>query len=219
MEENKKNKLRLAYLTTAYPKVSHTFIRREITALESVGHEVLRLSVRGSATGDVVDPLDQAEVGKTTYLLGQGIVRLLWSTFCVMVGRPVLWFGALRITCQMARVSDRGLIRHLAYLVEACEVLRLLRQNQTEHLHVHFGTNVTAVARLVRRLGGPTYSFTVHGPDELDSTIGLSLGAKIEDAAFNTISDQRSVEAWGTRRTGTSLNHYLWNMEYKYKFS
>jgi len=37
---------------------------------------------------------------------------------------------------------------------------------------------------LVRCLGGPTYSMTIHGPDEFDAPRGFSLGGKIEDAAF-----------------------------------
>jgi glycosyltransferase involved in cell wall biosynthesis len=63
-------------------------------------------------------------------------------------------------------------------------VLDALKRERIEHLHVHFGTNAAAVARLVRLLGGPTYSITVHGPDEFDAPIALSLGAKVAESAF-----------------------------------
>ena len=33
---------------------------------------------------------------------------------------------------------------------------------------------------LVRALGGPTYSFTAHGPEEFDKPEGLKLGLKVE---------------------------------------
>ena len=50
----------VAYLINQYPKVSHSFIRREILALERQGLPILRIAVRG--WGDVlVDPADQAE--------------------------------------------------------------------------------------------------------------------------------------------------------------
>ena len=39
--------MRIAYLINQYPTISHSFIRREILALERQGHEVLRISVRG----------------------------------------------------------------------------------------------------------------------------------------------------------------------------
>ena len=40
------------------------------------------------------------------------------------------------------------------------------------------------VALLCRRLGGPGYSFTVHGPEEFDRPDALSLPAKIREARF-----------------------------------
>ena len=63
--------MRIAYLTNQYPLVRHTFIRREIVALEAHGVEVVRYSVRDSGT-DVVDPADQAEYAKTRALLSAG---------------------------------------------------------------------------------------------------------------------------------------------------
>ena len=39
--------LKIAYLINEYPKISHSFIRREILALEKEGFEILRLAVRG----------------------------------------------------------------------------------------------------------------------------------------------------------------------------
>lgn len=38
--------MRIAYLVNQYPKVSHSFIRREILALEREGLEVTRISIR-----------------------------------------------------------------------------------------------------------------------------------------------------------------------------
>jgi hypothetical protein len=61
--------LKIAYLTNQYPKISHTFIRREIEALEGLGVEVLRYSVRPSP--DVlIDAADRLEVPLFT-----GVVR------------------------------------------------------------------------------------------------------------------------------------------------
>jgi glycosyltransferase involved in cell wall biosynthesis len=52
------------------------------------------------------------------------------------------------------------------------------------HVHAHFGTNSAEVAMLVHELGGPPFSFTVHGPEEFDKPQGLHLGEKIRRAAF-----------------------------------
>ena len=49
--------MRIAYLVNQYPKVSHTFIRRELQALETLGFDVLRCSVRRVAE-PLTDPAD-----------------------------------------------------------------------------------------------------------------------------------------------------------------
>lgn len=171
--------MRLAYLTTSYPEVSHTFIRREILELEKLGHSVERLSIRAPHS-TLVDPDDLAEVAHTYYCLPR-LVRELPAALLV---DPRSLLRALWMTLQMARVSHRSLLVNLAYLAEALTIAKHLRERDVQHVHVHFGTNAAATARLVRALGGPNYSMTIHGPAELDSAIGFSLGAKIEDAEF-----------------------------------
>lgn len=173
--------MRIAYLVTAYPEVSHTFIRREILEIEQRGHPVLRLSVR-RPTSTLVDPLDVEEEGRTHYLLAQP-GRLALATLRTLL-RPREFARALGRTLALSRKSDRGLVRHLAYLAEACLVRELTAADGTEHLHVHFGTNAAAVGMLTHLLGGPRWSFTAHGPDEFDAPVALSLGDKVADAAF-----------------------------------
>ena len=55
---------------------------------------------------------------------------------------------------------------------------------EVRHVHAHFGTNSTTVALLCHALGGLTYSFTVHGPEEFDKVEAIALTEKIERAAF-----------------------------------
>src|ERR1043165_8122354 len=55
--------MRIAYFVNQYPKVSHSFIRREILALERQGLEVLRFSSRGwdAELADADDLLERTE--------------------------------------------------------------------------------------------------------------------------------------------------------------
>jgi len=172
--------MRLAYLTNRYPAVSHSFIRREILAIEAAGDPVERYSIR--PPGLVADAADQAEIARTTVILAQGLPALLGAALRMLVTRPGRFWGALRCALAMAGGAPGRIVRHLAYLVEACWLTRRLEARGIEHLHAHFGTNPAAVARLVRRLGGPPYSFTIHGPKEFDEPVVLDLGGKIAEA-------------------------------------
>ena len=39
--------MKIAYFVNQYPKVSHSFIRREIVALETLGFPIERFALRG----------------------------------------------------------------------------------------------------------------------------------------------------------------------------
>jgi glycosyltransferase involved in cell wall biosynthesis len=175
--------MRIAYLVNQYPKVSHTFIRREIQAIEREGILVTRCSIRHS-TDPMLDPSDVEEGKKTHVVLDAGVGYLLRAILRIFVRSPFRSLRAALLLLQIARRSDRSLLRHLGYLAEACALVPLFQRAGVEHVHAHFGTNSATVAMLCRVLGGPSFSFTAHGPEEFDRAWGLSLGEKITRADF-----------------------------------
>lgn len=175
--------MNIGYLVNQYPKVSHTFIRREILALERQGFAVTRLALRGWAEA-APDPEDQTEQSRTHYLLRGGAAALASAVVRAFMASPARWFAALALAMHMGRRSDRPWPIHLIYLAEACAALPILRAANVGHLHAHFGTNPAEIAMLVQALGGPPYSFTVHGPDEFDKPEFLHLGEKIRRSRF-----------------------------------
>lgn len=176
-------RVRLAYLCNLYPAVSHSFVRREIEALQRAGHEIHRFSVR-RPKADLRDSADLREAQRTEVILAQGIVRLALAALVLLVLRPVRTFAAIAAAAQLSRPGASSRFRHCAYLLEAAWLVRRLDRLGVDHLHAHFGTNPAAVALIVRTWGGPAFSFTVHGPDEFDAPASLSLAAKIEAASF-----------------------------------
>jgi glycosyltransferase involved in cell wall biosynthesis len=177
--------LHVAYLINQYPKTSHAFIRREIQALERQYVRVDRISIRGWDL-PLADPADMAERSKTRFVLKEGLVGLLWATLTTAIARPRLFYRALKTAIRLSRREQRSLPYHLVYLAEACVILNWLSQSDATHLHAHFGTNSAEIALLVRTLGGPPYSFTVHGPEEFDRGPSLRLDEKIGSARFVT---------------------------------
>jgi len=173
--------MRIAVLVNRYPCVTHSFIRREILGLERAGVEVLRVSIARDPD-PVVDPVDRDEARNTRNLLERGVIALLAGFAALAVTRPRDCMRAAALAFTFARESDRGLLRHLAYLAEACALLRLCEAEEIAHVHVHFGTNACTVAALLQALGGPPFSFVVHGPEEFERPLGLE--RKRAGAAF-----------------------------------
>ena len=171
----------IAYFNSMYPKVSHTFIRREIHALEELGYRVSRFSVRTSGE-DFVDPADHAEVARTRVLLDKGPAALIPPMLRAASTRPAAFARALALAAELAPKADKGVAHHVAYLGQACLLREWLEEVGAEHLHVHMGENPATVALLCRALGGPTWSLTVHGPPEFEKPGQIGLRQKIASA-------------------------------------
>ncbi|NLE58255.1 MAG: glycosyltransferase family 4 protein [Planctomycetes bacterium] len=187
---------RLAYLTNVYPSISHTFIRRELLELERRGHSVLRLAIRPPDMPPV-DPADKVEYEKTHHCLAQPLWRLTLGILRTAVTRPIGFLRSAWAALCLGWRAERGLLLHAVYLLEAAYLLQVLLRDGVEHVHVHFGTNPAAIGLLIRRMGGPTYSITVHGPGEFDAPRTLSLVAKVTDASFvAAISSFCSAQLW-----------------------
>lgn len=178
-----RDKMKVGYFTNQYPAVSHTFIRREILALEGLGVDVVRYAVKPREDG-LVDPTDRAELQKTRHVLRAGAPALFGKTVKAFLTRPLLALTALRLAVRMGLRSERGLPRHFAYVIEAAVLADWCRRDRVQHLHVHFGTNSATIAMLASLLSGVPYSFTLHGPDDFEKGIFLSFDEKIRHAAF-----------------------------------
>lgn len=175
--------MRVAYLINQYPKISHSFIRREIHALERLGLEIDRIAIRGSV-GEELDRFDAAEQRLTRYVLKGGSGALVVAFLAVLFRRPARLLSALGLAWTLSRRAERPLLVHLIYLAEACRIAEWVARDRVDHLHAHFGTNSAEVALLVHELGGPPWSFTVHGPEEFDKAPLIHMPEKLRRCAF-----------------------------------
>ena len=172
--------MKIGYLVNTYPRPSHSFIRREIAALERIGVSVHRFAMRGDAQA-LRDPADLAEQQVTERILEQGARRLLQG----LLRHPSRRMAqALRLARQRAAAGESSLARQIVYLAEGAAVAQRANALGLSHIHAHFGTNSTRVAAYSHLLGGPRFSFTIHGPEEFDRPEALDLGGKLALSAF-----------------------------------
>jgi glycosyltransferase involved in cell wall biosynthesis len=148
-----------------------------------MGIAIARCSIR-TARETLVDPGDISELGKTKTILKEGSFRLGGAMLRAAFFNPRLWLRALIVALRMGSQSERGILRHVIYLAEACVLKEWLQQWNVVHLHAHFGTNSTAIALICHVLGGPGYSFTVHGAADFDRLPFINIGLKIDYARF-----------------------------------
>jgi glycosyltransferase involved in cell wall biosynthesis len=195
---------RIAYFINQYPKVSHSFIRREIQALELLGLTVQRIAIRGWDE-QLVDADDIREREQTQFVLKAGWLNFMFSIIKAIASNPLRFFSALKLAIKMGWHAERPLPYHLIYLAEACQIVPWMKAFGASHVHAHFGTNSTEVVMLANVLGGPAYSFTVHGPEEFDKPVFLGLPEKIRRSAFVV-----AISSYGKSQLFRWIDHDFW---------
>jgi colanic acid/amylovoran biosynthesis glycosyltransferase len=175
--------MRITYFINQYPKVSHTFIRREILALERQGFVIQRLALRGWED-TLIDAEDIAEQKQTQYILKSGVLGLVLAAFKVLFKQPINIFKTFYLALRLGWRADRPMLFHVVYFLEACQTYLLIDHFKSQHIHAHFGTNPSEIVMLTNSLCGIPYSFTVHGPEEFDRPKFLKLKEKINQSKF-----------------------------------
>lgn len=173
--------LRLAYLVSRYPAVSHTFIQREVEALRRLGATVHVASVNSpDRPVERMTDTERTEALNTYCLKAAGWTAALGAGIHCLVKHPRGLVRALHASLGLGRGAQR--LYGLFYLAEAAMVVHWMASKQLQHLHVHFATAGATVGMLVRTLAPVGLSLTIHGPDEFDDVPGQHLRAKLQAA-------------------------------------
>jgi glycosyltransferase involved in cell wall biosynthesis len=172
--------------------------------MEMLGVSIYRFALRSG--GNLVDDLDRAEEKQTRFILNAAISEQIRCSIIALLTQPLVVFSIIRQAVQMGWSSDRGILRHLAYVVEAAVLAKWCRSAHIQHVHAHFGTNSAAIALFTSRLTKIPYSFTAHGPEEFEKGVFLSLEMKLQHAAFAVC-----VSSYGRSQLMRLSNPDLWN--------
>ena len=176
----------IAYLTGMYPKVSHTFILREVTALRALGAEVLPCSVRRPPPEEVRGPEAESELARTFLLLeaARNPLRLTGAHLRLLVGAPRRWCAAARLAWKTRPPGLKAALWQAFYFAEAGVLAQHLRACGAVHLHNHLGDASGTVALIAATMAGIPFSFTAHGPDLFFAPTHWRIDEKTAQARF-----------------------------------
>jgi colanic acid/amylovoran biosynthesis glycosyltransferase len=188
---------RVAYVLSDYPKLSQSFIRDEISAVEERGLGILRIAINPAADADAAASGNRAEADRTFYVKAQSPARVLR---CILIALWTSPSGFVQVLCAALRSggSDmRRSLRGVFYFVESIIVWDHCRGVSVRRLHAHFAHPVANVAWLAAAFGTRadpghpwSWSVTIHGPHDfyVEPLLGMEQKAR-SAAAIVCISD------------------------------
>lgn len=177
--------VRMAYLMSQYPAISHTFFLQEVLGLRARGMHIETASInRPDRSGSSLPPVEAAEAKRTHYIKDGRRRRALKNILLVTLRHPDVVLRGLWAVLRMKRLQLLERAYWLFYLAEALLVGRWMKRRNLDHLHVHFGGPVACVGMLTARAWKIPYSLTIHGPEELLNTRSYLLEEKIAQAEF-----------------------------------
>jgi glycosyltransferase involved in cell wall biosynthesis len=175
--------LRIAYLVSMYPAVSHTFILREVLALRQLSIELEVASIN-DPSAYMLTAEERGEEQRTFYVKRQGAAGAGATAARMLLRHPARLVRGLRRALQLSGPGLKRRSLHVFYWLEALILLDWMRRRRLTHLHVHFATPASTVALILASMAPITFSMTVHGPDEFYDVPGYRLAEKIEAALF-----------------------------------
>jgi len=185
---------KVAYIVKRYPRYSETFIVNEILAHEAAGLDLQIFALRPPVDSHFQDKIARVRA-PVTYLKRpiQGRRNALVTS---SNPNPATYFWA---ELQTAAIALPDLWTKLGYgagerasvVYQAVWLAQEIRQRGITHLHAHFGSVATSVARLAAHFAAVPYSFTAHAKDIFHNDVEPDdLRRKLRDAAsVVTVSD------------------------------
>lgn len=177
--------IRMAYLVSRYPSISHTFILNEVRGLRAKGFDIQVASINSADRPESQMTADEAdELHATLYIKSTSKLKVVLVLIKALLLSPLAFLSASRYALGLAGTDFRAVLWSAFYLVEALLIADWMRAKKLDHLHVHFATPASTVALIVKKYMGCTLSITVHGPDEFYDASQYHLARKVAEADF-----------------------------------
>jgi glycosyltransferase involved in cell wall biosynthesis len=177
--------IRIAYLVSQYPAISHTFILREVLALRKLGIDIVVASINSvDRSAEQLTKEERSEVARTFYVKKTSIFRVALELVHTFLRYPIRYMQSLVFALRLGQPDLKRMLFGLLYFVEAVLLARWMRKSQTTHLHIHFATPASTVGLIASHLTNASLSITVHGPDEFYDVTQYQLLKKIEGCLF-----------------------------------
>jgi glycosyltransferase involved in cell wall biosynthesis len=204
--------MKIAYFTSEYPKRSHTFIRREIEAIEQMGLPLTILSIRKPSKSEILCKQDQDDYDRTWSILPIAVAPLIGIHLKSFLFSPVKYIKALFLAIRHRLPGIKSFLYSIFYFIEAIVLANKLAKNGIKHVHVHFANVGSTITFIASKYADFTWSMTLHGTADYEYPHGVLLGEKIRNTLFTAC-----ISNFGKAQALRTVNHSYWDKIFVYR--
>lgn len=185
---------KIGYVLKRYPRYSETFVVNEILAHEAMGLDIDIFALRPTCDSHFQNII--AKVRASVTHIRKPVQGRKSDSLNSLSPTPASYFWAELQEVALVIPDFWGKLGYAAgerasVIYQAAWLAREVRLRKITHLHAHFGSVATSVARLAAHFADVPYTFTAHAKDIFhDSVIFEDMTRKIRDSAgVVTVSD------------------------------
>jgi colanic acid/amylovoran biosynthesis glycosyltransferase len=175
---------KIAYLLHRFPRITDTFIKREIRSLQEYGTEISVISVWKPEESETTAQILNEWSADTHFLLPMSPISTAKTLLSSLVRFPIPFFYTLGLALTTSRPGFRGLAYQLFYFVEAVLAADVIHRKGIDHVHNHIGDQSGTVTMLAANLTKIGYSITFHGWPVFFDAEGSRIKEKVLGASF-----------------------------------
>ncbi|GAB5496869.1 MAG: glycosyltransferase family 4 protein [Phycisphaerales bacterium] len=191
----------ILYLASQLPKLSETFVYREVLALREKG-----LDIRVASVHKLTETFDDERLrqlqSQSLSVYGRGAFAIWLDVIAEFCTHPLRTVGTLivgRYDALSAKdITLAGRIKTIFQNLAAISLARRIRPTGIKHIHAHFAHVPTTIAMYTARQLGITFSFTGHANDLFRHRTMLEI--KLHRAEFVSC-----ISAWHNKWYGSVL--------------
>lgn len=174
--------MKIAYLVSEFPGISHTFILREIEELKKNNVEVITISINSPKNLEIMDGKEKLYYNTTLYLKEELKKNVFKYFFKIFTPQGInIFFSTIKLNYFK---GPKSLLKTVGYFLEELVLLTHLKKLKVSHVHIHFANPAASLILPINKHTDINYSLSVHGPEIFYNTDKNLLEEKFRDAVF-----------------------------------
>lgn len=175
--------MKIAYITTSFGSLSHTFIRREVIELRNLGMDISLFGIHPDRAKELSEE-DKVLERETIYLYPLKIRAIIAANAFFIANSPIKYSKTLLDAILNEEINPFRHLKLIYHFFVSPYIAMKMQRKDVRHIHAHFLNVPATIAMYCSKLLGISFSITVHSAGENGLKTMIGLRAKLREVKF-----------------------------------